>query len=248
MKTASQSGIYDVRYRMRLLFFTGIAIFLAEVLVMLVVEGWASHLSMVVRVFLDASLLMVCVFPTLYFLVFQEMNEQIERRQHSEQLMAELARTLEAQVEERTVRLQRANEDLLNEVRERARISMALNQSFKDAHTERSNLEGVINALAIGLLVVDAGGTIRMVNAAGEALLGTEAHALVGRPLAELLAPALPAEGVAEFLAHGDMGGVLSFPWARGGSVATALEMQFGGPSLWQGEPATVIELRGGGE
>lgn len=102
------------------------AIFTAEALVMLLHEALGRHLSLLIRVLLDSSLLMICVFPTLSFLVFREMVEQIRLRHQAEQTQAAWNKNLELMVEERTTSLQRAHEDLFIEVQERTKAAMAL--------------------------------------------------------------------------------------------------------------------------
>lgn len=249
MERKSPARPADRRYGLRLLLVTTLGLFTAEVLVMLLIEGWLGHLPVLLRVFLDATLLMCCVFPTLYFLVFQEMGEQIRLRERSEQVLEETNRTLGQMVEERTARLQRANQDLLGEVRERARLGMVLNQALKEANADRSNLQAVIDALSHGLMVVDAGGVVQLLNHAGEALLGENAYKLKSKPLAMLLAPALPDDELEHFIAAGEPGTTLKFGWQlSGGSVPAPLEMELAASCLWRDEPAVVLILRGVGQ
>jgi len=232
--------------RLRLLIVTTFSIFTAEVLVMVLVESWVGQLPLLMRVLLDASLLTVGIFPTLYFLVFRKMSEQIERRLNSERLLEQLNRTLGLQVEERTVRLQRANEELLGEVRERARVGMALSQALNEANTGRSNLQAVINAISDGLLVVDAGGRIQLANQAAEELLGRSGYALTSQLLAELLAPAFAVEALGQFLSLGDAGEVRTFQWKIAGQEQPyPIAMRLGAACLWQDEPAVILLLKG---
>jgi hypothetical protein len=44
---------------------------------MLFLESFGSEMSLLGRTIVDATLLLVCVFPTLYLLAFKEMAEQI---------------------------------------------------------------------------------------------------------------------------------------------------------------------------
>jgi len=247
MSSEAPNYLRERYFRLRLLIVTTFSIFAAEVLVMLLVESWVGHLPLLLRIFLDASLLVLCVFPTLYFLVFRKMSEQIERRLNSERMLEQLNRTLCLQVEERTARLQRANEDLLGEVRERARVGMALSQALKEANAGRSNLQAVINAISDGLLVVDAGGRIQLANQAAEELLGRSGYALTSQLLAELLAPAFAVEELRHFLALGDAGEVRTFQWKIAGQdQPQPITMRLGAACLWQDEPAAILVLKGG--
>lgn len=89
------------------------SIFTTEALVMLYLESFGSQLSFWSRAFLDASLLPVCIFPTLSFLVFKEMTEQISLRHQAEETQRSWNQSLELMVLERAERLQRASEELL---------------------------------------------------------------------------------------------------------------------------------------
>jgi hypothetical protein len=93
---------------LKLIFLTAAAIFTAEALVMLFFESFGSEMSLLGRTLVDASLLLVCVFPTLYLLVFKEMGEQIRLRHQAEKTQNSWNQSLELMVEERTDRLQKA--------------------------------------------------------------------------------------------------------------------------------------------
>lgn len=229
---------------LRLMAVTVVGIFTAEVLVMLLVEGWGGRLPVLVRVFLDASLLMVCVFPGAYFLVFHEMLDQAERSQRIEQALDEANRSLEGQVAERTCRLQRANEDLLGEVRERARLGMALGQRVKEAERGQVNLRAVLDGLDDGLLVVDASGTVQLANRAAERLLSAKGQPLPGQALATLF-----GNSAREILAASAAGGNESaqspeFP-QRAREGAAPVTVVLASPCLWEGEPARILRVLG---
>lgn len=63
--------------------------------------------------------------------------------------------------------------------------------AFSKAH-EPLHMDGVINALASVIVVVDADNTVTYVNIAGEQLFHAGASTLVGRPLQDLLPPNTP--------------------------------------------------------
>jgi PAS domain-containing protein len=168
---------------------TAAAIFTAEALVMLFLEFLGDQLSLPMRVLLDSSLLLVCVFPTLYFLVFKEMAEQIRLRCHAEKIQNACNQNLELMVEERTERLQMANEDLLVEVQERAKSAIALRAALNEARNGRTQLNEIINAVRDALVLVDDKWHVQVANRAAETMFATSANDLQGNSLKEFLLP-----------------------------------------------------------
>jgi len=173
----------------KLIGLTAASIFTAEALVMLFVESLGSQLSLPVRVLLDSTLLIICVFPTFYFLVFKEMSEQIRLRQLAEQAQRAGCENLESLVEDRTYRLQRANEDLLIEVQERAKAAMALRTALNETRKGKEQLQAVINAVNDALLVVDDKWQVLAVNRAAEIMFNVSSYDLLGKSLKKFLLP-----------------------------------------------------------
>jgi hypothetical protein len=93
---------------LKLIFLTAASIFTAEALVMLFLEFFGSEMSLLGRTLVNATLLLVCVFPTLYLLVFKEMAEQIRLRHQAEKTQNSWIKVLSFMAEERTDRLQKA--------------------------------------------------------------------------------------------------------------------------------------------
>ena len=92
-------------------------------------------------------------------------------------------------VEERTDRLQRADEDLLVEVQKRARTSMALRTALIEARAGKQRLRAIINAVSDALVVVDNRWQVKIVNQAEEAMFGAGSYDLQGKALQDFLLP-----------------------------------------------------------
>ncbi len=222
---------------------TAAAIFTAEALVMLFLESLGGQLSLPLRILLDSSLLLICVFPTLYLLVFKEMAEQIRLRHVAEQTQNSWNQSLELTVDERTERLQRANEDLLIEVQERAKAAMALRTALNEASKGKEQLNAIINAVRDALVVVDDQWRVQIVNQAAEAMFGANSYDLQGNSLKDFLRPW--SQGPAD-LDHffcreeGNQSIFLIRPESDVGEQQP-VQMRFGAELEWEGEPATVL-------
>ena len=228
---------------LKLVGLTAAAVFTAEALVMLFVESFGDLLSLPMRILLDSSLLMVCVFPTLYFLVFKEMAEQIRLRHNAEQTQYAWNQSLELVVEERTERLQRANEDLLVEVQERARAAMALRSALNETRTGKEQLREIINAVRDALVVVDEQWHVRVVNQAGEAMFGANSYDLQGQSLKDFLRP-WSQEGTdldTFFSKEQDDRSTFLIPPEPVDGEKYPVQMRFGAELTWEGQPAMVL-------
>ena len=228
---------------LKLISLTAAAIFTAEALVMLFLESLGEQLSLPLRILLDSSLLMLCVFPTLYLLVFKEMAEQIQLRHVAEQTQSSWNQSLELTVEERTERLQRANEDLLIEVQERAKAAMALRTALNEARKGKEQLNSIINAVRDALVVVDDQWQVQIVNQAAEAMFGANSYDLQGNSLKDFLRPwsQEPADLDRFFCREeGNQSSFLIPPESDVGEKQP-VQMHFGAELEWEGEPATVL-------
>lgn len=228
---------------LKLVTLTAVAIFTAEALVMLLLEALGRHLSLPIRVLLDSSLLMICVFPTLYFLVFREMTEQIRLRHQAEQTQAAWNKNLELMVEERTTRLQRANEDLFIEVQERSKAAMALRAALNEARQGKEQLRSIIDAMSDALVVVDEQWRVQIVNQAAEAMFRVSCYDLRGRSLKDLLRPWAPQPTDLElFFCRGqDNQSTFLTPPEFDGAEQHTVQMRFGAELVWEGRPATIL-------
>jgi len=227
----------------KLIGLTAAAIFTAEALVMLFLESLGNQLSLPLRIFLDSSLLMVCVFPTLYLLVFKEMAEQIRLRHQAELTQHSWNQSLELVVEERTERLQRANEDLLVEVQERAKTTMALRTALNEARSGKEQLTSIINAVRDALVVVDDQWRVQVANQAAEAMFGTNSYDLQGNSLKEFLRPWSqgPVDLDHFFNREQENMSIFLTPPESNDGENQPVQMRFGADLEWQKQPATVM-------
>ena len=228
---------------LKLVAFTAAAIFTAEALVMLFLESVGDVLALPVRILLDCSLLMICVFPTLYFLVFKEMTEQIQLRRQAELTQSAWNQSLELVVEERTERLQRANEDLLIEVQERAKAAMSLRAALNEARIGKKQLNAIINAVRDALVVVDADWHVLVVNKSAETMFGTNAYDLQDHCLKDFLQPWSHQPADLDLFFSKDQNARPTFlvlPESDNGE-GCSVQMRFGAEMEWDGKPATVL-------
>lgn len=228
---------------LKLVSLTAAAIFTAEALVMLFVESLVPQLPLPLRVFLDSFLLTICVFPSLYFLVFKDMAEQISFRREAELMQKNWNQNLELEVEERTERLIRANEDLLVEVRERARATMALRAALNEARHGRLQLTSIINAVGDAIVVVDSHWHVKLVNNAAEEMFRINGYELQNKSLKEYLSQWAPGLDEMEnfFVRGSDRSRELLISPVSNGDAGYPVQMRFGADIDWEGQPATVL-------
>lgn len=210
---------------------------------MLYLESFGSQLSVWSRALLDASLLLICIFPTLYFLIFKEMAEQIRLRRQAEETQNSWNQSLEVMVEERTERLQRANEDLLVEVQERARTSMALRTALNETRDSKKQFQEILNAVQDSLVVVDDRWRVKVVNQAAEAMFGSGAYDLIGKSLKEFLLPWSQSPADLDNFFEKDRDGHSTFliPPGEPGERIHPVQMRFGAELEWERQPSTVL-------
>lgn len=231
---------------LKLLGLTSAAIFTAEALIMLFLEALGERLSLPLRILLDSSLLLVCVAPTLYFLVFKEMAEQIRLRRQAEEAHKAWAQSLEMLVEERAGRLQLANEDLLVEVQARAKAAMTFRTALNEVRQSKEQLLAVINAIQDALLVVDQRWCVQFANQAAEGVFGTSAYDLQGKFVQDLL---LTRTGgildIERDCPHPGAGNEQLMIGHATGRAPALVEVRRGAELQWQGQPATVLIVSG---
>ena len=210
---------------------------------MLFIESFGDRLSTPERVLLDASMLMIIVFPTLYFLVFKEMKEQIRLRREAEQTQNAWNKTLEVMVEERTERLQKANEDLLVEVQERAKAALAMRTALNEARRGKDRLDAILNAVNDALVVVDNEWQVLAANQAAEIMFNTSSYDLHGKSLKNFLLPW--SEGPSDldqfFSRERDEYPTFLVPPESFSGERSPVQMRFGEDLEWDEQPATVV-------
>lgn len=217
---------------------------------MLFIESLGTQLSLVARVLLDCTLLMVCVVPTLYFQVFREMSEQIRLRRQAEEQQSAWSKSLEVMVEERTDRLQKANEDLLVEVQERAKAAMALRTALNETRKGKAQLHAILDAVSDALLVVDEEWYILAVNRSAETMFNISSYDLVGNSLKKLLLPWSqgPVDLDCFFSRERLETPMFLTPPVAHSEERAPVQMCFGADLEWSDKPATVVSFYSRGD
>lgn len=155
----------------RLLVVLAAAIFAGEVLVMLLflllpdLTGWRAA-------FVDATLLVILLFPALYRLAFLPLIRLLKEREKAERLIEQSRDELQKHVQEQTADLARANQILEAEIAECQRVECELKK-----------LSAVVVHSANSILITDKEGAIEYVNPAFERSTGyTKAEAIGKTP------------------------------------------------------------------
>jgi two-component system phosphate regulon sensor histidine kinase PhoR len=73
-------------------------------------------------------------------------------------------------------------------------MSVRLSGQIKDLETERATLETVLQKMTDGVLIIDAQGTIQLVNPAAEKLFSISASTSIGKPIIEAVHHHQPVE------------------------------------------------------
>jgi PAS domain S-box-containing protein len=229
---------------LRLLCLTATAVFAAEALAMLLVEAWGAGLPLIIRIFLDATLLVFFVFPTLYCLVFKEMEEQIQCGRESELALKDLSRNLEQLVDERTLRIQQINEEMLGEVQGRARCDLELGKALKDARAGREHFQAIVNSIDDGLMVIDSRRCVRQVNSAAEMIFASSAYDLTGKPMTTVLAPWLREDEVDGLFSTNESEPSIGFLWQQADDGPQLVQLRRGATLQWDGDDAQIVMLQ----
>jgi diguanylate cyclase (GGDEF)-like protein len=99
------------RSPLQLLLIVALSIFIAETVVMLFLP-FVHEFAAWVEALLDAALLVVSVFPALYFFAFRPMARRIAEREQAEAALQKAHGELEQRVQQRTAELEQANDQL----------------------------------------------------------------------------------------------------------------------------------------
>src|SRR5689334_5537564 len=101
---------------MRFLIITIGGIFIAEVVAMLVLLSFKT-LPYLFQTVMDATIMVILIFPLMYYFSLKPLLLQIEKRQQAEKGLREAHDGLELRVQERTEELRIANSDLEEEIK-----------------------------------------------------------------------------------------------------------------------------------
>ncbi|GAB4553760.1 MAG: hypothetical protein Tsb0017_05490 [Geothermobacteraceae bacterium] len=108
-------------------------------------------------------------------------------RQQAEEELKQSHHELEARVQERTGQLLLANQQLAEEVAERSRAQAALRQALDEAEAERDKIDGILESVADGLLVVDGRRRLVHFNRPAEEIFSLSSGSALGMKLEEVL-------------------------------------------------------------
>jgi PAS domain-containing protein len=123
----------------RLLIVTALAVFVGEVLVMLILAV-LPPMPMLVEAFADGTMLTALAAPCLYLFLFRPMRQHIQVRRRAEEELDSINHRLKALVAERTESLTQTNRRLTHEVEEHRRTADSLrrNNEFIEKVVERA--------------------------------------------------------------------------------------------------------------
>ena len=159
----------------RLLIITIITIFMAEVVAMIAVY-FIEPLPYSVTTFIDAGIMIILIFPVLYYFSFRPLLRQMKKSWQAEDLLHKAYDELELRVQERTEELRIANSELEQEIAERKHADEQLRQQA-----------ALLSSVSDAIVASDAQYRMTAWNAAAEALYGWKAEEVLGRNGVETL-------------------------------------------------------------
>lgn len=167
---------------LRVLLVTTVAIFVVELGIMLLFHPEHTDLQTAFGAMLDASLLVIVLYPVLHFWVYRRLLRELGERERVEEALRKLHAQLEVRVTERTSQLSNTIQDLQMEVSQRkwAVEAMTLSEARTRAIFERA---------AIGMALVDMSGKIVESNEALYSMLGYREDELRGKAFTEITHP-----------------------------------------------------------
>jgi len=143
-------------------------------------------------------------------LLYKAKNFWLQREQAEIDLQSN-NEALEERIQKRTGQLLLANQQLTAEIAERTLAQAALKAALAETEAGREKINGILNSVADGLLVVDRQQRVVLMNAAAETALGISFSAVAERPLAEALAGSGLEQLFQEALADPDQPGHFDF-------------------------------------
>jgi len=149
----------------------------------------------------------------ILLLLYKAKNFWVQREQAETELQ-ENNEALEERIQERTGQLLLANQQLTTEIAERTLAQAALKASLAETEAAKEKINGILNSVADGLLVIDQQQRVVLMNATAEAALGVSFAAVADRPLAEGLGESRPGIPFLEAMANPCAGGQFDFPSA----------------------------------
>jgi PAS domain S-box-containing protein len=168
-----------------LLFIISATIFTSELLIMIFLEQ-LHQLPHYKEALIDSILLIIVVFPILYFLVFKPLSSQEDK-------LRKINENLESLVRERTEELFIINKNLKQEIAERIRADELLQES-------KLNYQNLVESTSDWVWEVDKEGRYTYVSPRIRDLLGYEPEEVTGKTPFDLM-PSMEAKRVGEIFA-----------------------------------------------
>jgi signal transduction histidine kinase len=138
------------------------------------------------------STLMLVGLSLSMFLVVLVLLTKAKRfwieREHAEAELQKNHAILEERVQNRTGQLLQANQQLTEEIAERALAQIALKSSMEEIEAAKEKIDGILKSVADGLLVVDQQQRVMLMNQPAEEALGVSFKVAANHPLFESLA------------------------------------------------------------
>lgn len=167
--------------------------------------GHLTQRSTLLLLGLSASMLMV-----ILVLLYKAKKFWIQR-ERAETELQDMNETLEGKIQERTGQLLLANQQLTSEIAERTLTQAALRASLAETEAAREKINGILNSVPDGLLVVDQQQRVVLMNGPAEEALGLSFPSVADQSLAEALADSSSGQAFLQALAHPDDVGQFDF-------------------------------------
>jgi len=157
-------------------------VFLIEVAIMLLLRRFIQHPNTLIEVLSDSTVLVVLLFPSLYYFMMRPMEREIANRERTEMELQEVNGQLESRVKQRTMELESANSRLEAEITERRRSEELLRES-------EEKFQNITASAKDAIILLDNEGNIGYWNKAAEEIFGYSAREAVGKESHLLLTP-----------------------------------------------------------
>ena len=173
---------------LRLLVTIAVSVFMAEVIAMIVVY-FLPPLPYSLVVLVDAGIMLIMIFPFLYYFSFLPLIQHIELRRQAENELHKTHDELEVRIQDRTQELRYANLELEAEIIERKRAEQVIKENEEKY---RSLFNSMTEGFALHEILYDEAGVpsdyrFLEINPSFERLTGLERNLTVGRTVREIL-------------------------------------------------------------
>ncbi len=112
-------------------------------------------------------------FLLAIFIALNRAYKSFQERDVAERALKVANEALEGRVAERTQELSDANEQLIEQIAERAQAQMALAKAVEDIKVDRERLDGILSSVPDGVVLTDSSLNVLHMNATAERILDT---------------------------------------------------------------------------